>query len=367
MKHLKDFKEEIHKCSKCGICQESCPIYKETGNDCSVSRGLFIMLDGVLKNKLNMSKKINSYLDTCLKCDKCKNVCPSNINVVKIITVAKYEYFKNSWRGKLYSFIESKFIFDNFLKIISKITNCFISKHTNKEIKNKKGKIIYFGGCIEKFRPDIKNYAISIMNHLGYEVIDINFNCCGIPFLTTGNLPRFEEVMNYNINQLKNIDFDYFVTDCASCEHTWREYSEFTENDNLKAILSKIKFKNIYEFIAESDLKFKIKNKKTVTYHKPCHEKSFDYIKAVLDKCENIDYKELENFDKCCGFAGLEHPWTLKTSGNIIIKKLQSIYKSKSDYILTSCVGCSLVIGLGTFIKKRTSRIISFLKKETEK
>ena len=49
MKQLVDFKKEIHKCSKCGLCQAECPIYKITGNDCSVSRGQFIMLKGFLK------------------------------------------------------------------------------------------------------------------------------------------------------------------------------------------------------------------------------------------------------------------------------------------------------------------------------
>ena len=32
MKQLKDFKSQIRKCSKCGICQADCPIYKITGN-----------------------------------------------------------------------------------------------------------------------------------------------------------------------------------------------------------------------------------------------------------------------------------------------------------------------------------------------
>ena len=46
MKKLSDYKEQINKCSKCGKCQEVCPIYKLTGNDCAVSRGKFVMLNG---------------------------------------------------------------------------------------------------------------------------------------------------------------------------------------------------------------------------------------------------------------------------------------------------------------------------------
>ena len=66
MHKLKDFKDEINKCSKCGLCQAVCPIYKLTGNDCAVSRGKFVMLNGVLKNDLKLNKNINKYLDLCL-------------------------------------------------------------------------------------------------------------------------------------------------------------------------------------------------------------------------------------------------------------------------------------------------------------
>ena len=44
MKRFSDFSEEINKCSNCGKCQEICPIYKLTGNDCAVSKGKFMML-----------------------------------------------------------------------------------------------------------------------------------------------------------------------------------------------------------------------------------------------------------------------------------------------------------------------------------
>ena len=82
MKKLSDFKDEISKCSKCGLCQSVCPIYKLTGNDCAVSRGKFVMLDGVLKGDLKLNKNINKYLDLCLKCDKCSNFCPKKALVL---------------------------------------------------------------------------------------------------------------------------------------------------------------------------------------------------------------------------------------------------------------------------------------------
>ena len=110
MKQLEDFKEDIHKCSKCGICQGECPIYKITGNDCSVSRGQFIMLKGVINGDLKLSKTINRYLDLCLKCNACTKFCPSGIDVVDIIISAKAKYFNAHPCEKLKTFIQKYFI-----------------------------------------------------------------------------------------------------------------------------------------------------------------------------------------------------------------------------------------------------------------
>ncbi len=62
-------------------------------NDCSVSRGKFIMLNGVIKGDLKLNKNINKYLDMCLKCNSCKSFCPSGIDAREIFIAAKAEYF----------------------------------------------------------------------------------------------------------------------------------------------------------------------------------------------------------------------------------------------------------------------------------
>ena len=52
MKTLAELEEDIYKCSKCGLCQKVCPVYKVTGNECMLSRGKFTLLNGVLKKHL---------------------------------------------------------------------------------------------------------------------------------------------------------------------------------------------------------------------------------------------------------------------------------------------------------------------------
>lgn len=359
-KSLSDFKEELHKCSKCGLCQSVCPLYETTKNECSVSRGQFIMLNGVVSGKLKINKNINKYLDLCLKCNKCSQFCPSDIDVVDILLTAKHEYFQNSLEGKLYSIFESKLVFNNCLKIVKFITSLLNPKRIKSEKFDKKA--VYFGGCISKLKPDVSGYVTTLLNKMDIEVLDVDFNCCGMLFLTTGNLDRFKEQIEENISKIPD-DVDYLITDCSSCEWSWSQYSKYLDDEKLKKKLANIQFKNIYELIANSDIKFKSDKKRKITYHQPCHETHSDCIEKIIKNIENTEYIELENKNSCCGFASFEHPKTLQTNYPIIRKKKDTITKTKADYTLTSCVGCLLNLNLLLFFSKQKAlRLISFLR-----
>ena len=199
MKQLIDCKDDIHSCSKCGLCQSVCPVYKITGNDCTVSRGQFIMLQGIIKGKLKMSKTMNRYLDMCLKCGACSKFCPSGIDVVEIIALAKAEYFK------LHKFEQFK---TSILKLLIKLLNTFHLLIPKKKSKSFEKKVVYFGGC-----GGVNTNVIKILNSINIEVINPNFECCGFPFFVKGDMDSFKQYMNSfysifrNFKHIHNICF----------------------------------------------------------------------------------------------------------------------------------------------------------------
>jgi glycolate oxidase iron-sulfur subunit len=86
---LEQYKDSIHKCSKCGLCQEVCPIYRENGNECVTARGVLILLKGIISKELSLKRNATFYIDKCLRCGKCSQVCPSEIPIEDIIFVTK--------------------------------------------------------------------------------------------------------------------------------------------------------------------------------------------------------------------------------------------------------------------------------------
>ena len=119
----------------------------------------------------------------------------------------------------------------------------------------------------------------------------------------------------------------------------YRDYlADPTPENNSKFFL------NAAEFLAEQKVKFSFKKPVKVTFHKPCHLENDDFLKKLIDKCENVEYIKMKDYDECCGFAGefaIKNP---KLSISLAKQKAENAYATGADYILTSCPAC--VLGL---------------------
>lgn len=339
MKQLNDFTDEINKCSKCGLCQAVCPIYKLTGNDCAVSKGKFVMLEGVLKGDLELSPTINKYLEMCLKCGKCAKFCPSGINVCDIFQTAKYEYMQKSTEGKLSNLLFSEKIFDNTIKNIGRITSSKRLPASEKSIKT----LLFFKGCMNNLNPQSANALKKIMAKLPYTLIENNdLKCCGVPLYSAGELKRYEEVIEYNTNILNETEYDYILTDCASCETELNKYPRLN-----KPII------DFTEFLVSQNIHFKFKKKLRVTFHKPCHYDKYSSITQLLNRCENIDYVEMPDYDECCGFSGQFALTNRKLSIQLSKNKIKNALSVSPDIILTTCPACILGLKQGLIANKK--------------
>ena len=337
MKKLKDFEKEINKCSKCGLCQGVCPVFQATGNECAVSKGKFIMLQGVLKGDLKLSSKINSYLDLCLKCDKCSKFCPAGIDVCEILQTAKYEYLSTRPSFKILQCFHN--IFDRIVRLV-------------KPLRRKSSgarEILYFKGCVNEVYPSTENALKKLLNKVGIRLVNVGFSCCGLPFFSAGNLEKFEEVKARNTELINSSPSEFVLTDCASCENTLKRYGTVNK-----------KFINAETLITELGLNFEFNKVQKVTFHQPCHLENADFLPKLLEKCKNVEFTPIP--EGCCGLAGEFVFKKPQISNELARKKAHEIKKSGAKIVLTSCPAC--VIGLkkalwGTNIK--VLNIIDFL------
>lgn len=352
MKKLADYTDNIQKCSKCGLCQAECPIYKITGNDCTVSRGHFNMLKGVLDGDLCFSRTISKYLDLCLSCNSCQKFCPSGIEISNIIATAKSEYLKKNVMKKVY--VRSK----NFVlfNLIPNIVNIF--KKNNKS-KTYEKKVLYFGGCASKIKSD--KALIKLFNKQNIQLINPSFNCCGVTSFIDGDFNVFEKCIDDFVKKIVKYDIDEIIVSCASCEKTLKSYYSLTSSQENKNILSGLRIRNIYEYLRTEKMNLTLSKPLKITYHKPCNIENFEDIEWILNNTKNLDYVEMENFDKCCGLNGITNLEQRSLISKICESKYDSIMKTKSKIVATSCFGCETALKIYSKNKYKVYDLIELL------
>ena len=321
-----EVKQNILKCSRCGLCQGVCPIYEEIKSENSTARGKLMQILGLKKGELKLNKKILQSLDLCLNCEKCKLNCPSGVNTTGVF----FKERKLSFIGKI---LTSNFVFK--LKI-SALRAFSLFKTTPKY--NKNSDILYFEGCISKeLKQELKIPALKLKNG--------NFKCCGLPHLTKGREDIYSNMVEFNENIIENAKLVVF--DCATCFDTVKNYPFKNPKNKDKLIF----YTDIYKTLPLSS-----KKPLKVTYHMPCHMQSsgkdIKEIEDILKSIKNITYTRAKNAQDCCGFGGdffIRHP---KLAFNIAIKKIKGIIETNSDIVMTSCPTCLWSLKFSIFISK---------------
>ena len=292
-------KEEVYKCSKCGLCQSVCPIFISVKNEMLLPRGRFIILNNLFNNGKKLGKKFLSQLDICLKCNKCKDFCPSNIDSYKIFTLLQSKYIKFHRFSALF-FIAMPII-SVFIKI-ARILNFYPDKYTQNIckpiVKRKKiqkslnKKVVYFEGCFNKYiNPSDKNAALNLIEKTGFSIQKIIHLCCGYPYLSDGNLSKFKQNAQKIINSVPD-DCEYIICSCDTCFDTLNRFSDYT--DNIPDF--KRKLITLDEFLKINDFNVKLSTE-NVVYHKPLLRSSICYpLYDVIQINTKYNATLMENF-----------------------------------------------------------------------
>ena len=295
---MEAIREEVYKCSKCGLCKSVCPLYLATKNEMYSPRGRYIILNNFFNNNKKPSKKFFNDLDICLNCNLCKDFCPSNIDSAKIFTslkkTSKLLYIK-------------LFIIFNFFKLFN-----FYKKYNPKK-KDGNNKVLYFEGCYNKYiNCSDRNNSVKLLEKMGFKVEKIISKCCGYKFLTNNDPKKFYKNAENIINECKG-NTKYIVCSCDSCFDT---LSKLNDNEFRSKL---IRFDELLKR-NKKDFNFKSKN----FYFKPLIRK---------DKCFIQNYIETANQKGDCSlmenFFAIRHPLLTR---KILLKK----NNRHSEKIITS-------------------------------
>lgn len=363
--------EEFNKildCIKCGACQMACPAYITVGGQ--LFRGeTYAGPIGVLFSYMNNYDKMSELSSFCMGCMACDEVCSSKIPIQSLILKIKSMNEKNSFIKK-YAIKSMKNY--KILRILIKISSPFfkdgvkmrrfsflqkefglnfrslpkINKFSFDIVKTKTSKIGLFAGCSTNiFYDEIGNDFLKLLKFLNIDVEVINQrSCCGAAALYNGL--KVDAIAQAK-ETLKDIDrFDKILFLDPHCAHmVQRDYNDFFNINFFSRVVDAGFY--LVEVLKKLDFKFNPINK-SITYHHPCHlsrgmKQSF-LLEDFIKNCEK-QFVELDEKNRCCGFAGTYSIMHKPISRSLVQRKVKNIINSNAEFLITSCPGCMMQIG----------------------
>jgi Fe-S oxidoreductase len=382
-----DFKT-IGLCIRCASCLNVCPVYGLVGGQVYgdiYSGGIGALLTAFLRSPQHAEK----IQELCLNCGKCREFCPAKINIPELILQLRTRIRKKIpppflHKTVIHHLLHHKRMVDIAVKAgapafrylrrlpvpppaprpfnkICKNLKQEIKQHPDQEEKSKT--IALFYGClIDYFYPEIGESMVKLLNRGGYRVVFPDQGCCGAPAVYTGLEKSAKKMAGKNLRRLsKEVETcDYIATACPTgtvmLKKHWRR---FFENDpgtlqRAEMVAEKtVDFIRLIHMLQKQGLFINtLQNGKPsaggkeikVTYHYSCHLKRDSGIEAepreVVSAIPGARWIEMEEADRCCGFAGTYSMKLPEISSELSGRKIENIEKSGAQILLVDCPGC---------------------------
>ncbi len=318
---------EMHSCSSCGLCIDTCQLNQ--------SAGITNIQSAYLMKGIRNNDNITHIADNCLMCGRCDQVCPVGIELHPIRMMQRRKEnaahnYRNLYRGYLRSRVPVTQRKENEPPSYSYLAS----------EEPKKADVIYFAGCMTHLTPAIRNSMIQILEVSGLDYIFLDEKggaCCGRPLMLAGQDREARELINFNSQLIWKTGASALVTSCPIC------YKVFRESYHLEAeVLHHSQF--IWRLIEDNTISLKFLRKKIV-YHSPCDlgrgSGVYNEPRNVLQFVSRLEKTKYENASSlCCGGSlgnmKLNSEQRLKIASDAAL----SLTACNPDILATACPLC---------------------------
>ncbi|WP_449621453.1 (Fe-S)-binding protein [Robertmurraya sp. Marseille-Q9965] len=215
-------------------------------------------------------------------------------------------------------------------------------------------KVTLFATClVDMFQGDVGKATVELLERLGCEIdFPESQICCGQPAYNSGYVEETKPAMKKMIEAFEHAE--YVVSPSGSCAYFFKEYPHIFKGDPIwepKAQALADKTYELTQFIVEvlgvTDVGASLEGK--ATYHTSCHMTRLLGVKEapmkLLGNVKGLEFTELPEKDKCCGFGGTFSVKMSHISEQMVDEKVQHVEETEADILIGADAGCLMNIG----------------------
>ena len=232
-KPIKDIPPDVawyaYSCSQCGYCIDECDQFYGRGWESQSPRGKWYWLREYMEGRVKWDQQAVDTFLVCTTCELCNLRCSAALPI------------EPSWmklRGQLIE-EKDKMTFPPFEMMTAALQaegNIWAGYRKNRsawfpeDLKEKHGpqnkaKNVYFAGCTASYvENDIGMASVRLLDEAGVDFTTLGEkeNCCATPMLVAGKWEVFKDVMQKNIQAVKEAGGDTVISSCPACDMMWR-------------------------------------------------------------------------------------------------------------------------------------------------
>ncbi|WP_051929204.1 glycolate oxidase subunit GlcF [Thermopetrobacter sp. TC1] len=346
----------LRACVHCGFCTATCPTYLELGEENDSPRGRIYLAKTLLEGAAEDATVVARHLDRCLTCLSCMTTCPSGVDYVHLLDIARARLARapqaRPWHRRLVHTLLDTVVphpqrfarmlalsrlFRPLLPIVKRMgadhaafapflrmwqAAAKAPKAPDSPMRGvfpargkSRGQVALLAGCAQSVLAGrIDRASIRLLNRLGWDVvIPEQSGCCGALSLHLGHRARAESFARANIAAWEDADVSAVLINASGCGAVVKDYGHLLVRDSAWASRARAiaeKTKDLSEWLAEQDWPEAWKapaDAPPLILHQPCslqHGQRITCEPAGILTRAGFDVHLPEEPHICCGAAG---------------------------------------------------------------
>ncbi len=368
--------DDLASCVACGLCLPHCPTYRLTGEESASPRGRIAAMRAVAEGRASVDATFARFMDLCLECRACEDVCPSHVPFGRMMERARVQIEPlRTRRARFVRWLGLSVVLPrrwvlSLGRRLAPLTRPFLRKRVRSLVPRggpgrrvaratepvgpAKGTVAVLTGCVQDqwYRPT-NRATVRVLARNGWRVIAPRRQvCCGALQAHNGRLRTARKLAQRNLAAFRNAD--WVVVAAAGCGAHLKDYGDLLGGEEATTFSARVR--DLMEFLDDQGVDPPAHGPAgegpiRVAYHDACHALRPQRIKeqprAVLRRIPGVEIVEVPDGDRCCGAAGLYNVLEPDMSDRLMEQKASAIASTDATNVASANPGCTMQIAAG--------------------